>query len=59
MTSRPVFREQPERGAMLMQVAESHVRFGRTSTLLPQTARQVRQLADFVIAVTGRSCGSG
>ena len=28
VTSRqPVFREQPERGAMLMRVAESHVRF--------------------------------
>ncbi|NWH35697.1 SELO protein, partial [Chloropsis hardwickii] len=52
VTSRqPVFREQPERGAMLMRVAESHVRFGHFEHFYYRNQpEQVRQLADFVIA---------
>ncbi|AWQ47696.1 protein adenylyltransferase SelO [Serratia marcescens] len=52
VTSRqPVFREQPERGAMLMRVAESHVRFGHFEHFYyRKQPEQVRQLADFVIA---------
>ncbi|MDQ9124830.1 YdiU family protein [Serratia fonticola] len=47
----PVFREQPERGAMLLRVAESHVRFGHFEHFYyRQQSEQVRQLADFVIA---------
>ena len=47
----PVFREQPERGAMLMRVAESHVRFGHFEHFYyRKQPEQVRQLADFVIA---------
>lgn len=47
----PVFREQPERGAMLLRVAESHVRFGHFEHFYHrQQPDQVRQLADYVIA---------
>lgn len=47
----PVFRERPERGAMLMRVAESHVRFGHFEHFYyRKQPEQVRQLADFVIA---------
>lgn len=47
----PVFREQPERGAMLLRVAESHVRFGHFEHFYyRKQPEQVRQLADFVIA---------
>ncbi len=47
----PVFREQPERGAMLLRVAESHVRFGHFEHFdHRKQSEQVRQLADFVIA---------
>lgn len=47
----PVFREQPERGAMLLRVAESHVRFGHFEHFYyRKQSEQVRQLADFVIA---------
>jgi uncharacterized protein YdiU (UPF0061 family) len=46
----PVFREQPERGAMLLRVAESHVRFGHFEHFYyRKQSEQVRQLADFVI----------
>ncbi|WON78768.1 protein adenylyltransferase SelO [Serratia sp. UGAL515B_01] len=46
----PVFREQPERGAMLLRVAESHVRFGHFEHFYyRKQPDQVRQLADFVI----------
>lgn len=47
----PVYREQPERGAMLLRVAESHVRFGHFEHFYyRQQPAQVRQLADYVIA---------
>jgi uncharacterized protein YdiU (UPF0061 family) len=47
----PVFREQPERGAMLMRVAESHVRFGHFEHFYyRKQPEQVKQLADYVIA---------
>ncbi|CAM3439923.1 MULTISPECIES: protein adenylyltransferase SelO [Yersinia] len=47
----PVFREQPERGAMLLRVAESHVRFGHFEHFYyRQQPVQVKQLADYVIA---------
>ncbi|MFC0227100.1 protein adenylyltransferase SelO [Serratia aquatilis] len=46
----PVFREQPERGAMLLRVSESHVRFGHFEHFYyRKQPEQVRQLADFVI----------
>lgn len=45
-----VFREQPERGAMLLRVAESHVRFGHFEHFYyRQQPEQVQQLADYVI----------
>lgn len=47
----PVFREQPERGAMLLRVAESHVRFGHFEHFYyRQQPEQIKQLADYVIA---------
>lgn len=47
----PVFREQPERGAMLIRVAESHVRFGHFEHFYyRKQPEQVQQLADYVIA---------
>lgn len=47
----PVYREQPERGAMLLRVAESHVRFGHFEHFYyRQQPAQVKQLADYVIA---------
>lgn len=47
----PVYREQPERGAMLLRVAESHVRFGHFEHFYyRKQPQQVQQLADFVIA---------
>ncbi|WP_269934489.1 protein adenylyltransferase SelO [Serratia liquefaciens] len=47
----PVYREQPERGAMLLRVAESHVRFGHFEHFYyRKQPEQVQQLADFVIA---------
>ena len=47
----PVYREQPERGAMLLRVAESHVRFGHFQHFYyRKQPEQVQQLADFVIA---------
>ncbi|BEM77425.1 UPF0061 protein [Serratia marcescens] len=50
-SQQPVYREQPERGAMLMRVAESHVRFGHFEHFYyRKQPEQVRQLADFVIA---------
>ncbi|MGL4859703.1 MAG: protein adenylyltransferase SelO [Enterobacteriaceae bacterium] len=51
VTSRhPVRREQPERGAMLLRIAESHVRFGHFEHFYyRQQPEQVRQLADYVI----------
>lgn len=46
----PVFREQPERGAMLMRVAESHVRFGHFEHFyFRKQPEKVQQLADFMI----------
>lgn len=47
----PVYREQPEHGAMLLRVAESHVRFGHFEHFYyRKQPEQVQQLADFVIA---------
>jgi uncharacterized protein YdiU (UPF0061 family) len=49
-SDQPVFREQPERGAMLLRVAESHVRFGHFEHFYyRQQPEQVQQLADYVI----------
>ncbi|WP_159564926.1 protein adenylyltransferase SelO [Budvicia diplopodorum] len=46
----PVFREQPERGAMLLRVAESHIRFGHFEHFYHRNQpEQVRQLADYAI----------
>ncbi|GAB7215989.1 YdiU family protein [Dickeya oryzae] len=47
----PVRREQEERGAMLLRVADSHVRFGHFEHFYyRREPEQVRQLADYVIA---------
>ncbi len=46
----PVRREQEERGAMLLRVAESHVRFGHFEHMYYAGEQdKVRQLADYVI----------
>lgn len=51
MTSdEPVYRETAERGAMLLRVAESHVRFGHFEHwYYARQPEKVRQLADYVI----------
>lgn len=50
-SNHPIYREQPERGAMLLRVAESHVRFGHFEHFYyRQQPEQVKQLADYVIA---------
>jgi hypothetical protein len=50
-SEQPVYREQPEHGAMLLRVAESHVRFGHFEHFYyRKQPEQVQQLADFVIA---------
>ncbi|CUW15182.1 Uncharacterised protein [Serratia grimesii] len=50
-SEQPVYREQPEHGAMLLRVAESHVRFGHFEHFYYRKQPvQVQQLADFVIA---------
>ncbi len=50
-SDQPVFREQPERGAMLMRIAESHIRFGHFEHFYyRKQPEQVKQLADYVIA---------
>lgn len=47
----PVRRETPERGAMLMRIAESHVRFGHFEHwYYRREPEKVQQLADYVIA---------
>lgn len=47
----PVYRETAERGAMLLRVAESHVRFGHFEHFFYLGQQQkVQQLADYVIA---------
>ncbi len=47
----PVYRESAERGAMLLRVAESHVRFGHFEHFFYSGEQQrVKQLADYVIA---------
>ncbi|QKJ87016.1 Protein adenylyltransferase [Paramixta manurensis] len=46
----PVYRETTERGAMLLRVAESHVRFGHFEHFFyTGQQEQVKQLADYVI----------
>lgn len=47
----PVIRETRERGAMLMRIAESHVRFGHFEHwYYRREPEKVQQLADYVIA---------
>ncbi|ULR29618.1 YdiU family protein [Dickeya fangzhongdai] len=47
----PVQREQEERGAMLLRVADSHVRFGHFEHFYyRREPEKVRQLAEYVIA---------
>ncbi|KFC87002.1 selenoprotein O family protein [Hafnia alvei ATCC 13337] len=49
-SQQPVFREQPERGAMLMRVAESHLRFGHFEHFYyREQPDEVRKLADYAI----------
>lgn len=49
-SEQPVFREQVECGAMLLRMAESHVRFGHFEHFYYRSQpEQVRQLADYVI----------
>lgn len=46
----PVQREQQERGAMLMRIAESHLRFGHFEHFYyARQPQQVKKLADFAI----------
>ncbi|WAT02781.1 protein adenylyltransferase SelO [Rouxiella chamberiensis] len=46
----PVYREQTERGAMLIRVAPSHIRFGHFEHFYyRKQPGQVKQLADYVI----------
>lgn len=46
----PVYREKPERGAMLLRVAESHLRFGHFEHFhYAGDDQQVKQLADYAI----------
>lgn len=47
----PVWRESEERGAMLMRIAESHLRFGHFEHFYYRKApEKVQQLADYAIA---------
>ncbi len=49
-SQQPVFREQPERGAMLMRIAESHLRFGHFEHFYyREQPAEVRKLADYAI----------
>ena len=49
-SQQPVFREQPERGAMLLRVAESHLRFGHFEHFYyREQPDEVRKLADYAI----------
>lgn len=49
-SQQPVFREQPERGAMLMRIAESHLRFGHFEHFYyREQPDEVRKLADYAI----------
>ncbi|MBN3045068.1 YdiU family protein [Pectobacterium brasiliense] len=50
-STHPVQREQEEKGAMLLRVAESHVRFGHFEHFYyRREPEKVRQLAEYVIA---------
>lgn len=50
-STHPVQREQEEKGAMLMRVAESHVRFGHFEHFYyRREPEKVRQLVEYVIA---------
>ncbi|WP_213989654.1 protein adenylyltransferase SelO [Sodalis sp. dw_96] len=61
----PVWREKPESGAMLLRVADSHVRFGHFEHFYyRREPEKVRQLADYVISrhwpqLTGRADAYG
>ncbi|WP_278811101.1 protein adenylyltransferase SelO, partial [Obesumbacterium proteus] len=49
-SQQPVFREQPERGAMLRRIAESHLRFGHFEHFYyREQLDEVRKLADYAI----------
>lgn len=49
-SQQPVFREQPERGAMLMRIAENHLRFGHFEHFYyREQPDEVRKLADYAI----------
>ncbi|MCX8956134.1 protein adenylyltransferase SelO [Erwinia psidii] len=49
-SDQPVIRETTERGAMLLRVAESHVRFGHFEHFFyTRQPEKVRELADYVI----------
>lgn len=49
-SEQPVFREQPEPGAMLMRISESHIRFGHFEHFYRRNQQeQVQQLADYAI----------
>lgn len=50
LSDSPVYREQEERGAMLLRVADSHLRFGHFEQVYySQSPEAVRQLADYAI----------
>lgn len=50
ISDEPVFREQTERGAMLVRIAESHLRFGHFEHFFYRNQpEKVRELADYAI----------
>ena len=50
VSDEPVYRETAERGAMLMRIAPSHLRFGHFEHFFySQQPEQVKQLADYAI----------
>lgn len=53
----PVYRERVEPGAMLMRVAESHVRFGHFEHFtIAVSRRRSSNWPTMLFATTGRSC---
>ena len=53
----PVYRERVEPGAMLMRVAESHVRFGHSNIFtIVASRRRSSNWPTMLFATTGRSC---
>lgn len=50
ISDEPVYRESPERGATLMRIAESHLRFGHFEHFFySQQQEKVEQLADYAL----------